>query len=89
MLRDKSYFTCLDLMNGFHHIKVAENMIYLDDILIITDTAEEHLLILEQVLTLMVNNLLELRIDKCSFMQVSFIWNSLLTKLELDQIPPM
>ncbi|KAK9739166.1 RNase H-like domain found in reverse transcriptase [Popillia japonica] len=43
-------------------------MIYVDDILIPTETIEENLEILKQVLTLLVQNRLTLRIDQCRFL---------------------
>lgn len=114
-LRDKKYFTRLDLKDAFHHVKLSENsipytsfvtfmgqfewvrmpfglsngpsffmrfiysafrklldqnkiIIYLDDLLIATETVEENLSILKEVLTVMVNNKLELRVDKCYFL---------------------
>ena len=115
-LRDKKFYTLLDLKDGFHHIKVAEESIpytafispfgtfeytgtpfglktappnfqrfintvfanliksnnvlaYLDDILIATEILEQHFEILEQVFKLLVANKLELRLDKCKFLQ--------------------
>lgn len=114
-LRDKRYFTRLDLKDAFHHIKLKENSIpytafvtfmgqyewirmpfglssgpsffmrfistafrdlleknkilmYLDDLLIATETVEENLQILKEVLIIMVNNKLDLRIEKCKFL---------------------
>ena len=43
--------------------------IYMDDILIATQTIEHHLEILERVLKTLSENLLELRINKCYFLQ--------------------
>lgn len=121
LLRSKKYFTCLDLKNGFHHVKVADDsikytsfitplgqfeylrmpfglcnapsvfqrfineifrdlieqnqiLIYLDDILIATDTIQDHLNILRRVFNLMTVNLLELRLDKCLFLQNKIIY---------------
>lgn len=120
-LRSKSYFSCLDLKSGFHHVQVAPSsvkytsfitplgqfeytrmpfglcnapsvfqryineifrdlvrekkvLIYLDDILIATDGVSEHLEILEKVFTCTVENLLELRIDKCSFLKQQIVY---------------
>ena len=42
---------------------------YLDDFLIATETFERHLFVLEQVFKLLVENKLELRLDKCHFFQ--------------------
>lgn len=113
-LKDKCYFTKLDLKNAFYHVKVrqadtkylsfvtpfgqyefvkmpfgfcnspstfmryihlifsdlirsGEILIYLDDLLIATYDFESHVTILEKVFQLMVTNLLELRLEKCSF----------------------
>lgn len=44
-------------------------VIYLDDILIATENVDEHIEILKSVLTLMKQNKLELRLDKCKFLQ--------------------
>lgn len=114
-LRDKKYFTRLDLKDAFHHIKLKENSIpytafvtfmgqyewvrmpfglssgpsffmrfiysafrhlleenkilmYLDDLLIATETVNENIEILKEVLATMVSNKLELRIEKCKFL---------------------
>ncbi|XP_071652503.1 uncharacterized protein [Temnothorax longispinosus] len=42
--------------------------IYLDDILIMSETLEHHLAILKRVFQLLVRNKLELRLDKCEFL---------------------
>ena len=115
-LRDKIFFTLLDLKDGFHHIDVSESsipltafitvfgqfewlkapfglktmpakfqrfintifselikagevIIYLDDILVASKTLEHHFEILKRVFNLMVENKLELRLDKCKFLQ--------------------
>ncbi|XP_015440400.1 PREDICTED: uncharacterized protein LOC107195130 [Dufourea novaeangliae] len=112
-LRNKKYFTKLDLRNAFHHVRVAESstkytsfvtpfgqyeyvrmpfgltnaprtlqryiyaifmwllkdnkiLLYLDDILIATETIEEHLKILRDVFELARLYGLEFRLDKCS-----------------------
>lgn len=44
-------------------------LIYLDDIMIATTTIEENLSILKTVFERLTNNLLELRLDKCSFLK--------------------
>lgn len=44
-------------------------VIYIDDILIATCTIQENLNILNEVYTVLCENLLTLRYDKCSFMQ--------------------
>lgn len=115
-LRNKRYFTLLDLRDGFHHIDIepesvkytsfitplgqfeylkmpfglktapakfqrfvntvleellrsGDVVVYLDDILITSETIEKHLDILKKVFRLLVDNKLELRLDKCSFLQ--------------------
>lgn len=120
-LKNKNYFTTLDLKNGFHHVNVAplsvkytsfitplgqyeylkmpfglrngpsafqryintifgdlisqgKILLYLDDLLIATQTFVEHCEILRSVLKLMVDNLLELRLDKCKFLHNEIIY---------------
>ena len=114
-LRDKKYFSVLDLKDGFLHIRVANEsikytafttpfgvfeyrqmpfglkvgparfqrfvnaaladlirakdiVVYMDDVLVATVTMEHHLKILKQLFICLVDNLLELRIDKCKFL---------------------
>lgn len=114
-LRDKSYFSSLDLRDGFHHVKIADEsvkytsfvtplgqfeflkmpfrltnaprvfqryvndifrdlvrankvLIYLDDILIATESVDEHLEILKEVFNLAQRYKLQFRLDKCSFL---------------------
>lgn len=115
VMADKKYFTLLDLKDGFHHIKVAEESVkytsfgltplgqyeylrmpfglktapmrfqkfvnevlcelidsgdivaYMDDFMVATSTIEHHLRVLRKVFRLLVNNLLDLRIDKAKF----------------------
>ena len=50
-------------------IKSGNVLAYSDDFLIATDTLEHHLVVLEQVFELLVKNKLELRLDKCHFLQ--------------------
>lgn len=50
-------------------IDLGEVSVYFDDILIATETMEHHLYVLEKVCRLLVANLLELRVDKCRFLQ--------------------
>ena len=116
MLCNKKFFTALDLRDGFHHVKIAEDsikftsfvtpigqfeylrmpfglktapatfqrfmnsiledeikagevVVYMDDILIASETLDQHLTVLKRVFKLLVENKLELRIDKCSFLQ--------------------
>jgi len=116
MLKDKKYFTRLDLKNAFYHVKVHNDsvkylsfvtpmgqfeytcmpfgfcnspaifmryinnifhslvnsnkiLIYLDDILISTETIDENISILIEVFDFMIENHLQLRLDKCSFLQ--------------------
>lgn len=115
IVENKKYFTLLDLKDGFHHVRVAEESvkytsfvtplaqfemlrmpfglhtapatfqryihrilaeftrgdmaIYMEDILVATDTIERHLEVLERVFKVLSENVLELRIDKCYFLQ--------------------
>lgn len=116
MLKDKKFFTRLDLKNAFYHVKVKEDsikylsfvthmgqfefmrmpfgffnspaifmryinnifhslieqikiLIYLDDILISTHIVDENFEILIEVFSIMSQNHLKLRLDKCSFLQ--------------------
>lgn len=120
-LRNRKYFTTLDLKDGFHHIPVDESsvkytsfvtplgqfefvkmpfgltnaprlfqrylnyvfcdlirqnkiLLYLDDILIATETLIEHYDILREVLTLCRSHNLELSLDKCSFLFTSTVY---------------
>lgn len=50
-------------------IDAGEILVYLDDFLIATETIEHHFYVLEKVFKLLVENLLELRLDKCRFFQ--------------------
>lgn len=50
-------------------IRQTKVVAYMDDILVISETVEQHLEILKDVFKLFVANKLELRIDKCSFLQ--------------------
>ena len=115
-LKDKKYFTTLDLKDGFHHVKVAKECVkytyfimplrqfeylrcqyglkngtrvftrfinlifkdlvrenkvlfFVDDILIATESIDEHLEILKEVFTLAGRAHLEYRLDKCHFLQ--------------------
>ncbi|CAG9830063.1 unnamed protein product [Diabrotica balteata] len=115
-LKNKKYFSKLDLKNAFYHVPLDESctkytsfvtpsgqyeflklpfglssspsifarfvnkifkdlcqqgnvLIYFDDILIATQTIEENLEVLREVLILVSQNLLELRLDKCSFLK--------------------
>ncbi|KAJ3659560.1 hypothetical protein Zmor_011244 [Zophobas morio] len=121
-LRNKRYFTTLDLKDGFHHVRVAESSIkftsfitplgqfeylrmpfgltnaprvfnrfinlvfnklirankiilYLDDILIATNSYEEHLDILKEVFGAASQHNLLFRIDKCAFLmfEISYL----------------
>lgn len=114
-LKDKNYFSSLDLKNGFFHVKmhpdsikytsfttplgqfeylrmpfgltnaprefnrftaqVFENLIrenkillYLDDILIATETINEHINILKEIFEIASKNKLHFRFDKCKFL---------------------
>lgn len=55
-------------------IKAKKILIYLDDILIATDTIEENLEILVEAFKILTDNLLELRLDKCSFLDEEIIF---------------
>lgn len=50
-------------------IRDKKVIIYMDDILIATETVEEHLSILAEILKRLNDNFLNLRFDKCTFMQ--------------------
>lgn len=50
-------------------IRSGDVAFFMDDIVIAADNIESHLEILKKVLALMVENNLELRIDKCNFLQ--------------------
>lgn len=49
-------------------IEKGDVSIYLDDILVISETLEHHLRILKQVFRLLVRNRMNLRLDKCKFL---------------------
>lgn len=48
-------------------IRSGDVVVYVDDFLVATETLEKHLEILERVFRILVQNLLELRLDKCRF----------------------
>jgi len=120
-LRGKKCYTCIDLKDGFHHIKVAEHsqkytsfttplgqfsylrmpfgicngpsvfqrfvndifkdlikqkriVVYFDDIVIATETIDEHLSILSDALKLMSAHQLQIRFDKSQFLKVETIY---------------
>lgn len=50
-------------------IRGSEVIVYLVDIMVATETLDEHLRILEKVFERLVQNKLELRWDKCEFLQ--------------------
>lgn len=128
-LKNKHFFTKLDLKNAFHHVPINESsikytsfvvpqgqfeyikmpfgychspsifkryireifkelieqgkiLIYIDDILIATETIEENLEILREVFKIMVENLLFLRIDKCSFLNKEIKYLGYLVNVE-------
>ncbi|XP_076659907.1 uncharacterized protein LOC143363195 [Halictus rubicundus] len=56
------------------HIDSGEISIDMDDFLIATETIEQHLQILEKVFKLLVANRLELRLDKCKFLQTKLVY---------------
>ena len=49
-------------------------VIYIDDILVATETVEENLEILKEVFDILAKNCLELRLDKCSFLDDSVVY---------------
>lgn len=49
-------------------IRAGHVLVYVDDFLIATESKEEHFTVLSRVLELLVENKLELRIDKCNFL---------------------
>lgn len=57
--------------SAFRELLLAKNsiMIYLDDILIATETVEENLIVLIEVLNVLISNRLELKFAKCTFLQ--------------------
>lgn len=55
------------IFNASNLLESNKILIYLDDICILTNTFEEHLVILKEVFYLLVRNCLTLRLDKCSF----------------------
>lgn len=132
-LKGKKYFTTIDLQEGFHHIKVADDSIkltsfvtpmgqyeylrmpfglknapsvfqrfinnifrslivndklfvYMDDLLIATDTVCDHLEILKKVMDLVSVHSLKLRYDKCKFMFSNIVY--LGYKIDLEGIRP-
>ncbi|XP_036145206.1 uncharacterized protein LOC105831336 isoform X1 [Monomorium pharaonis] len=54
-----------DVLREF--IDSGDLVVYMDDFMIATSTIEHHLCVLRKVFRVLVNNLLELRIDKCKF----------------------
>ncbi|GBP03951.1 Transposon Tf2-6 polyprotein [Eumeta japonica] len=52
-------------------IRDDELIVYLDDIMVATEDVKEHLRILAKVFRRLVDNRLELRLDKCEFMRTS------------------
>ena len=50
-------------------IRELKVVVYMDDILVISETIEQHIEILRRVFGLFIANRLELRIDKCAFLQ--------------------
>ncbi|XP_043258037.1 uncharacterized protein LOC122400580 [Colletes gigas] len=115
VLKDKKYFSSLDLKDGFFHISMSAEsikytafttpfgqfeflrmpfglkpaptrfqryvnevisdlirsgdvVVYIDDFLIATETIEHHFSVLKRVFRILVNNKLDLRLDKCKFL---------------------
>ncbi|CAG9830104.1 unnamed protein product [Diabrotica balteata] len=132
-LKDKRYFSTLDLKSAFYHVNVEESsikytsfvtpsaqyeflkmpfglrnspsvfmryihtifkhlmehnklLIYIDDLLIATKTVEENLDILKEIFCLLVQNKLNLRLDKCSFLMTEI--NHLGYIINGDEIRP-
>lgn len=54
-------------------IRKHKVLVYIDDILIATQSIEEHLEILQEVFNVLHSNCLELRIDKCHFAKIKKI----------------
>lgn len=50
-------------------IREEKVIVYLDDIIIASNNASEHLIILKEIFKRLVENKLELRLDKCEFLQ--------------------
>lgn len=50
-------------------VRVGKVIVYLDDIMVATEDIDEHMEILQDVFKRLVDNKLELRLDKCSFFQ--------------------
>lgn len=50
------------------YIESGDVIAYMDDFMIATSMIDRHLYILRKVYKLLVNNLLDLRIDKCKFL---------------------
>lgn len=50
-------------------IEQGKILIYLDDIMIATNTFEENIQILKEVFQILVDNLVDLKLEKCSFLQ--------------------
>lgn len=120
-LRDKKYFSRLDLKDAFHHVVIEQEsvkytsfvtpvgqfqyrkmpfglknspsmfmrfvntafkrlleerkvVIYVDDILVATETVEENINILKEVYDVLVQNVLELKIQKCSFVKTEITY---------------
>lgn len=68
-------------MNEIFQDLVRDNkiLLYLDDLLIATNTIDKHLEILIEVFNLMSKNLLSLRVDKCTFLQNEICYLGYLT----------
>jgi len=66
------------LMEGVHR-DILNVLVYIDDLLVHTDTHERHLQVLDQVLARLHNNHLKINLEKCVFgNNLSPIWDSLL-----------
>lgn len=50
-------------------IKTGDIVVYMNDVLVATATLEHHFKVLKQLFKCLVDNLLELRLNKCQFLQ--------------------
>lgn len=61
-------------------------LVYMDDLLVATETYEENIAILKEVFELRSANLLQLKLDKCEFLKSTIIY--LGYSISIDGIPP-
>ena len=71
--------TMTDILSQFDHSKV---IVYIDDILILSSTFEDHLLLVEKVLNTLRNNGIKINLAKCEFFaeKVSFLGHDISRK---------